>query len=420
MSQSDHTRVFPVPSAFIYPLTQITTTPSIKTPKNAAMVLETLRDVLGVVKETHMFKKITFSHPERATETAKFTNFSALSALARMPKPWTFAMIPGGSTNGAGSNGNSTGIPVSSSSSLPSNTRFSLFSLIPCNPSLGLFLFAPIVPAADNRPALALLTSVQLLMGLSLMTRRVPKIGESRFRLRASAAARFLAGSVLVFLSGIEALRVAIPYDPWADQAREWRRWAVKHGRTPSSWHGAIAFYTPMHISEWKVRITRWLQNTINSLEAEEEVENALSTLMDKDSNLLSNIPIGLRVLLKPGEENAYNDIYHSLFLKTSQRAKELLAGELHDVTELNKAARVDLILENKGDVHLNQEYLKPHIQLGNLTMESDEEFEIVWANFDPWDELSTETSYDVRFIPSWRCINGELLDELLDKLLDE
>ena len=38
--------------------------------------------------------------------------------------------------------------------------------------------------------------------------------------------------------------------------------------------------------------------------------------------------------------------------------------------------------------------------------METDDEFELVWANFEPWDELRQETDYDVRLIPRWRCLD--------------
>ncbi|OBA23237.1 i-AAA protease complex subunit Mgr1, partial [Metschnikowia bicuspidata var. bicuspidata NRRL YB-4993] len=271
-------------------------------------------------------------------------------------------------------------------------------SLFPTNPSLGLFLFSPLVPAADNRPALALLTTVQLLLGLSWMTRRAPRAGESRARARAVAALRFLAGSVAVFLAAFEALRLAIPYDPWAEEARAWRHWAVRNGHGPSWWRGAIAFYTPMPVAEWKRKTTNWLSNLINALEADRAADAGAH-----DAGVLSSIPLGPRAVLKAGEADTYTEIYESLCAKNGLRAHALLAGALADVSELNKAARLDALLEDEGHVHLDADYSRPNIQLGTHTMDTDADFEMVWANFEPWDELFQETDFDVRMIPRWR-----------------
>ncbi|QBM88493.1 hypothetical protein METSCH_C04610 [Metschnikowia aff. pulcherrima] len=358
------------------------------------MVLETKPAYFNYLNHTTRCADVSLSMNKAPTRTR--TSGIAL-------KPWHLSVFPSGNPIAGGNGSGSTGDGRNSTSS-PGGNLPPPFLLFPRNPNLGLFLLAPIVPAPDNRPALALLTAVQLLLGLSLMTKRKPKIGESRFRHRSSLALRFLTGSVLVFLSGFEALRLSIPYDPWADEARVWRQWATKNGHKPSWWYGGIAYYTPMLITEWKVKTTTWISNTINILEDRHRKE--LAEEQEKDSELLSSIPLGLRAVLKAGEANTYNDIYENLFLKSCKRSRELLTGELKNVTELNKAERLDALMEHQGESSLNEDYIKPNIQLGTHTMETDDEFELVWANFEPWDELRQETDYDVRLIPRWRCLD--------------
>ena len=270
---------------------------------------------LGVYKCTSFSIKtvIEASYPLRMVLDTKPAYFNYLNHTTRCAEV-SLSMNPIASGNGSGSTGDGRNSTSSPGGNLPPP-----FLLFPRNPNLGLFLLAPIVPAPDNRPALALLTAVQLLLGLSLMTKRKPKIGESRFRHRSSLALRFLTGSVLVFLSGFEALRLSIPYDPWADEARVWRQWATKNGHKPSWWYGGIAYYTPMLITEWKVKTTTWISNTINILEDRHRKE--LAEEQEKDSELLSSIPLGLRAVLKAGEANTYNDIYENLFLKSCKRS---------------------------------------------------------------------------------------------------
>lgn len=313
------------------------------------------------------------------------------------------AMMSGG---GGGIPGGTSGLPSAgstSSSSQPSPASFSLLSFIPHNPSIGLGLFSPIVPAADNRPALFLLTSVQFMMGMLLMTRRTPRIGESRLSGRFRSTVRFFAGSTLILFLGLEYARLALPYDPWADEARHWRHLALKNGQKPSWWFGGIQSYTPMTLSEWKTRTSIGIANTLSALEAEDNEDEAE---VSPDRSLLTGIFIGPNATIIPGLADNHNDIYQHLNRINTKRTADLLAGELKDVTELNKAQRLDAILDHLSPIHYNEEYHKPNIQLGTHTMETDDDFEMVWANFEPWDELKMDTDFEVRLIPRWRGVD--------------
>lgn len=146
-------------------------------------------------------------------------------------------------------------------------------------------------------------------------------------------------------------------------------------------------------MDEWRTKTSTWINNTANALEAESE---------GSDDDVLQSINIGPHATLKAGELNTYHDIYTNLRTINNKRTRELLAGKFASVTELNKAERLDEQLE--GNVTLNTGYNKPNIQLGVYTMETDDEFDMVWANFEPWDEMGEETDFDIRLIPRWRC----------------
>lgn len=299
------------------------------------------------------------------------------------------AVLASGSTPpGTGSPQGGATAPPSAAASSAAPPAFAIF---PQNPSIGLRLLTPVVPASDNKPALAALSTFQLLCGLGLMGRRSVRLGEAVWRARLGAVARFLFGGVLVLLSGLEYARLLLPYDPWSEEARRWRQWAIKNGRRPSWWYGAIEYYTPMSMDQWRAKTATWIGNTANAMET--------AVQMPADS-VLSSVAIGPNSTLKAGQASTYHDIYTHLRLINTKRTRELLEGELADVTELTKAQRIDAVLEGRGRV--NPDYSKPHIVLGDHTMQSDDEFDMVWANFEPWEELGDETEFDVRIIPRW------------------
>lgn len=317
------------------------------------------------------------------------------SFLADLDQNLTLAKM-NGTSSGSDSEGTK-GKGPNGAGSKPSIEMKDLFNgLLPHNPSVGLRFLTPIVPAADNRPALYMVATAQLFLGLLWMTRRVPRVFELQLRSRLTSAVRFMAGSTAVLLSGLEYSRLLLPYDPWAEEARHWRKWAIKKGQKPSWWFGGIWFYSPMLMSEWKTKTSAWLENTANALDSDEHPTLASS----KDSGMLTGISIGPHATLKAGESSTYDDIYQNLRRINASKLEKALREELVNVTELNKAERIDRILEGKGPVYLNEEYIKPNITLGNQELETDDDFEMAWANFEPWDELGQETDFDVRLIP--------------------
>ena len=44
--------------------------------------------------------------------------------------------------------------------------------------------------------------------------------------------------------------------------------------------------------------------------------------------------------------------------------------------------------------------------------MDDDDQFEMVWLNFEPWDELKLDTEYDIRLVPSHAGATEEIENE--------
>lgn len=204
----------------------------------------------------------------------------------------------------------------------------------------------------------------------------------------------------MIFTAGLEITRLLLPYDPWSEEAHMYRRLAVKNGDQPSWWFGAYRYFTPMTYTEWTKKTEQWLVNA----------NNYLGSVPDdvKASGSLGYSP----ALRKLAQKGRYSEIHEKIRATNEARHKELLEGELKDVSEINKGTRIDLILEGKGTVHYNEDYTKPHLQLGNHKMETDDDFEMVWMNFEPWEELKQETDYDIRLVPRWKWKNEEPEEE--------
>ncbi|WLF77536.1 mitochondrial inner membrane i-AAA protease complex subunit [Lodderomyces elongisporus] len=358
--------------------------------------------------------------------------------------------------------------PISSDST-PDGTTITIInpmSLIPRNPSFGL-IWGPLTPASDNRPAMYTMVALQIAIGVRFFRyarthlRRHP-VPQAQFHappglgvnsmisttanqtysappqqfLRRSKGDVFKSilaittGSLLIFGSGLEIARMMLPYDPWYDEAQFYRKQAVRNGDKPNFWFGAYQYYQPMTYKEWHSKVSKW----IDSVEKEIKVDET-TFVIDKDGKARGGIgPAGVGYVNGAGQQSGaasaaaavakplfqirnrakYQQIHAKLYNANETRMRELLANELNDtnVNELNKAERLDKILEGKSDL-VNPNFNKPSISLGNHPMESDDEFEMVWLNFEPWDELKMETDYDIRLIPRYASVEeSEQVDE--------
>lgn len=305
--------------------------------------------------------------------------------------------------------------PLTSSSASDSTTIVipNPKSLIPHNPSVGL-IWGPFTPSSDNRPALCTMIGLQFLLGVGcfrfarnqLRHRLVPVPNGPPQSIRSGSIFKLVifaaVGATVVFGSGLEISRLILPYDPWYEEARHYRKVAIKNGDKPSLWFGAYKYYQPMSLRKWTELLHSWFENVSQELEEPEGFQN-LSIELGEKNNVLSagkaSAKFGL--LEKLNTRGKYNEIHAKLKDNNDKRFEHMLSNELKDVNEMNKAERLDLILEGKSDL-VNDNFSKPSITLGSHTIEDDDDFEMVWLNFEPWDELKLETDYDIRLIPRY------------------
>ncbi|KAI5954034.1 MGR1 [Candida margitis] len=320
--------------------------------------------------------------------------------------------------------------PLTSSASSSDSTTIVIpnpKSLIPHNPSVGL-IWGPLTPSSDNRPALYSMIGLQFLLGVGCfkfarnqLRHRLVAVpngppqsvrGGSIFKSVVFAAV----GATVVFGSGLEISRLILPYDPWYEEARHYRKVAIKNGDKPSLWFGAYKYYQPMSFKKWIELLHNWIENVSQELEEPEGFQN-LSIELGEKNNVLSVAQTGTKpsLLEKLKSRGKYNEIHAKLKENNDKRFEHMLSNELKDVNELNKAQRLDLILEGKSEL-VNDGFAKPSITLGNHTIDNDDDFEMVWLNFEPWDELKLETDYDIRLIPRYALPEEEEQDDVISE----
>lgn len=222
----------------------------------------------------------------------------------------------------------SSSTPSSSSSASPNRPPVDPNKRYP-NPSFGLSPWGPLVPASDCRPCLYTLTFLQIFIGLSLFwadptsliirkssspphpppstttvasasnVSRIPQLNQfsdpNNFRGPSTAlpppsgqpsltkrqiwlrrgirAVDIGLGSCLIFLAGLELVRLQLPYDPWAEDAAKARRAAearIKRsigGGTANnekvSWWFGPKGYRAVDYKEWKRRVDESLLKSL-------------------------------------------------------------------------------------------------------------------------------------------------------------
>lgn len=239
------------------------------------------------------------------------------------------------------------------------------------------------MPASDNRPALYFMTSLQFGLGTFLLNRARRSFRISRYF---STTLNVLASVTLIFGSGLEFMRLNVPFDPWQSEAQVFRKLAISKGESPSLWFGPYKWYTPVSLDVWTDQLKRYILATNKELT---EFPNHAVPISTSEN---PNTPVG-DILVKMHNSSKYNEIYTKLSEQNIRRMAQL-GGELGNVNEDNKKERFDL----GKQVNLN--FLKNPITLGNHGIDSETGFEMAWETFDPWDELKIEVESEVRLVP--------------------
>lgn len=284
------------------------------------------------------------------------------------------------------------GSDSSNSSNSSSESDTTIIIKIPNNPSLGLFS-GPFTPAADNLPALYGVTGLQLLVGLwcfkkarriirpipvpvpgPLPHSMIPNKRGSWFE----AAIPTVIGTILITGAGLEIGRFTLSYDPWYEEAKYYRKLAIKNGIKVSSWFGAYKYYNPIDTNTWSDKVIDHLK-MVN-----EKMEN----------NKLNKTKIKPSILLQLNKKAKYFEIYKKIHESNKARYADLLNNDLANVSESNKNDR------KLSEADLNSDIDRLQLHLEGPSFESDKQLDAVWTAFDPWDELSAESYSDMRMIP--------------------
>lgn len=277
--------------------------------------------------------------------------------------------------------------------------------LFPTNPNMLLPHLRPIMPAADNTVAVASVITLNALFGLSLICRRVPRFGELPILTRVYLLSRKAIGLLLFTASAIEGMRCAISYDPWYEEAREWREWAIRNGDSPGWWFGAIQWYDPMSKDYWMALLNKRVLNMRLARRVAQRPTPAV---------YMSDRGDGIAVRYELPKWDDFVGIYEEMRARNEEIQAKQLGNEFRNVSELNKAERADKRLEREiaEENELEKEGLQYELPRrtevinfpASLTqkhwLDNDEYFAKVWTQCDPWWELSQEIIRELRTIP--------------------
>lgn len=125
------------------------------------------------------------------------------------------------------------------------------------NPSCGLGIWGPLVPASDRPGCLMALAGLQFVGGVSLWLQRRRPPTRSLWAHRGIRVLKFFAGSYLMFFASMEGIRFMLPYDPWVEDAKKARKEAGP-SRSILRWWFGPKDYRACSWNEWKSRIENY------------------------------------------------------------------------------------------------------------------------------------------------------------------
>lgn len=261
----------------------------------------------------------------------------------------------------------------STSSPVDPNTRYP-------NPSFGLEIWGPLVPANDCKSCLYTLAGIQMATGLFMwwapgrtnaarlaatQAAHLPITAGTVWKHRLFRATGIFTGSYLMFLSGLELIRLQLTRDPWAEDAAAARKAAeAKVGPDKVSWWFGPRGYRAVEYKEWKRRVDAALEKG-SEVVAQHKwtvVRDVHGELKDKNRELA-------RKILDHGldEPLSLHPAQHPVF------------AELAD--PIGKTETKD---ESKTETEKKKEKKEPED----------------WVPMEPWRELRDEMEFQIRVIP--------------------
>ncbi|CDR47241.1 CYFA0S30e00782g1_1 [Cyberlindnera fabianii] len=233
-------------------------------------------------------------------------------------------------------------------------------------PSVGLKIWGPLVPASDNLIALYGLTAFQGLFGLMMLRTVRRKWPDTTFKGRVTKFVNAVAGSYVIFNTGLEISRLSLPYDPWYEEARVARDAAKAHGKKVNWWFGPWDF-KPMSFQEWNKKIDRWI--------------------LEQEGNATRQ---GVALVGSPEIGKAYEKMREINTNRQSQILSQLRDGSFKEtLPHYQTSGGSSQHPDRQGVVFPPGNELKDDVDLDEI-----------WAINDPWELLGRDTDMLVRFIP--------------------
>ncbi len=229
------------------------------------------------------------------------------------------------------------------------------------NPTFGYVIFGPILPAQDNTIAQTIVGGLQLSLGVNMFTGKAmnnPRLRYGRWLYR-------FAGAGLIFLTLAEIQRqMWYKWDPWILEAKRERIEAQKRGEKTSWWFGPKNYRT-MSFDRYVNSLTNAYSRVIN-----------VTDLVNQSLN-----------------DNSLE--------------REMITKDYVNRQILNKAIRIDVLKQLPSEVD-GQKDKDPH-KLDELRQISEQlDFDDIWEELDPWEELWNNINYTYRLIPPFKVYSQE------------
>lgn len=224
------------------------------------------------------------------------------------------------------------------------------------NPSFGLSIWGPLVPASDCRSCLYTLSGLQLVGGLLLwwLPGRNPGASRPLWMTRLIRTGGVLAGTYVMGMASLELIRLQLPVDPWAEDAQQARNKAIARGEKVSKWFGPSG-YRAVEYKEWKKRV---------------DASFAAAEVMNHRAIITSKIHADIR--------------------DNNREIANRILGELRQDNDPS-------VSETRALIDLKEE-----IDSG------DDNNTISWDAYGPWESLCDETDILVRLMPHTRGVHED------------
>lgn len=169
------------------------------------------------------------------------------------------------------------------------------------NPTIGLGMWGPLMPASDCKLCLATLIGLQVNSGALLWTvsRQIPQGTRGKWTNRIIRGSRKCLASYILFMASMEVTRFMLPYDPWVEDAKKARQredmlrikyspWDLREWRY--KWFGPSNY----HACSWN----EWKERTIGFLDRADQARPNFDKLINHHRGIVdANMTVADEVL---------------------------------------------------------------------------------------------------------------------------